>query len=144
MTRLSALAGAALHGSLAALCTVLLSMPAQAEVLGPASLDLVATLVLPYVAHGLSVSSVLGVIRWFVPWLKAAPGERLPPEKVRVVRTLCLGLALLSTLTGKVPPLGGDEAGVFGQVGAGALVALLAMGVRDALHGLTRRKARKG
>jgi hypothetical protein len=143
MIRLSALAGAACYGALAAFCTLLLSLPAQAEVLDPASLDLVATLVVPYVAHGLSVSSVLGVIRWFVPALKATPGQRLPPEKVRLVRTLCLGLALLSTFTGKVPPLGGAEAGVIGQIGAGALVALLAMAMRDALHEVTRRKPAK-
>lgn len=103
---------------------------------------MVVGLVVPYVAHALSVASVMGVLRWFVPQLRKAPGEaKLTPGQVRLVRGLCLGLSVLSTLSGRVPPLGGAEAGIPGLVGAGALVALLAMGMRDVLHNALKRRA---
>lgn len=138
---------AMLLGSLAALATACVQV-AHAQEPGAvvAGLDLeglLVGLVLPYVAHALSVASVMGVLRWFVPALRKRPGEKkLAPEQVRIVQAICVGLAILSTLGGKIPPLGGADAGIPGLVGAGALVALLAMALRDGLRAALKRRAK--
>jgi hypothetical protein len=128
------------------------ALPARAQdVLEPAGLDLASAatgIVAAYVASAVSVASMVGVFKWALPladlvpflrWLPPlflkGPGEKkLRPAQRNAIRTLVFALSGIGAWRGAVAPIGGEDAGVFGLVGATCLVALLAMGARELLQ----------
>jgi hypothetical protein len=102
-----------------------------------------------YIGSAFAVAGMVGVARWGARWagyvpglrwvpglLTRTPGQQLSPGQVDAVRGLATALAVVGALRDSVVPLG---PGLWGQVGAGCLVALLSMGAAEGIKAATRR-----
>lgn len=135
------------------------SLPAHAQDVAPVapSFDLtsiVVSLIIPYVASGLSIASIIGVVKMVAKRLRRVPvlrlvaslfvkdegATKLRPEQVDATLGLVIALAFASAWSGGIVPLGGESAGWLGRAGAACLVIALAIGSREGLRSALGRR----